>query len=546
MSYPEHRGSLKRELLACGGILLLALCIMLPVFLRGFPAGFDAVRHFRWTSQFIDALADGVFYPRWLPSANDAQGSPAILYYPPLPFYVAAGFSLLIRTTLTAMAASCWLALALSGLAMYALSRSQLSRGFGFLAASLYMMSPYHLLDLYQGSSVSEFWSFVWLPLLFDAIRRIAGTRALHTVAYLSSVYALLVMTHVPVLFLTSLTLVLYALLVTRKLEALLRVGVGIVLGAGLGGIFLLPVLFETRYVNLFFKFDYHDYFLLEHIRTALTSPRFPADATPFTYLLDNELIAIGTLGLFLARSLWAFSRRKINSCFSILPVTGFGIFMTTRMSGPIWSIIPGLSYLFFPYRWLTIASVGASLLAACCFQTLTQTDRWRFIRMVVLVVAVVANIAISGLVIMRAPTAPDSLAESLSRRDPREYRPIWWDGQLQREKWQNAAVVANGDASVQSIDERGIDQAYNIKASVPSLIELRPLYFPGWVARVDSKKTELMPSPDGHVQLAIDPGEHTLSLKFEDTWPRTAGKVCSAASLLILLGLVYLSRRRS
>jgi uncharacterized membrane protein len=525
LSHPEHRVSLKGELFAVGGILLLALCIILPVFLRGFPAGFDAVRHFRWTSQFIDALADGAFYPRWLPSANDGQGSPAILYYPPLPFYVAAGFSLLIRDTLTAMAASCWLALGLSGLAMYAFSRSQLSRGFGFLAATLYMMAPYHLLDLYQGSSVSEFWSFVWLPLVFDAIRRASRTRGLNAVAYLASVYALLVMTHVPVLFLTSLTLVLYALLVTRGVEAFLRVGVGIVLGIGLGGIFLLPVLFETRYVKLFFKFDYHDYFLFEHIRTALTSPRFPADGTPFTYLLDNELIAVGTLALFLASALLAFSRRKITWCCSIPPVAAFSIFMTTRLSAPIWSIIPGLSYLFFPYRWLTVASVGTSLLAACCFQALTQAERWRLSRIVVLVMAVVANLAISGLVIMRAANAPESLAESLSRRDPREYRPIWWDGQLQREKWQNAAVVANGDASVQSIDERGIEQAYNIKASEPSLIELRPLYFPGWVARIDSKKTELMPSPEGHVQLVIGPGEQTLSLKFEDTWPRTAGK---------------------
>ena len=146
----------------------------------------------------------------------------------------------------------------------------------------------------------------------------------------------------------------------------------------------------------------------------------------------------------------------------------------------------------------------------------------------------------------MRAPTAPDSLADSLSRRDPREYRPIWWDGQLQPEKWEKAAFVTSGGASVQPIDETGIQQAYSVNASVGSVIEFRPLYFPGWVAKVDGERREIMPSPEGHVQLAIEPGEHTLSLKFEDTLPRTTGKACSAASLLFLLSIVYFRPRSS
>ena len=255
----DHTEIVHQHVIACAGILILATVIMLPVFVRGFPAGFDAVRHYRWTSQFIDALRDGAYYPRWLPAANDGQGSPVPLYYPPLSFYVAAGFSIVTGNTLQAIALSCWLALTVSGLTMYAFSRSLISGGMSFAAAALYMTAPYHLLDLYQGSTVSEFWTFAWLPLLFAAVHRVSVGPSLHAVAYVALGYALLVLTHVPVAFLTTLTLPIYALLLTRNPRALLRITAGLALGAGIGAVFLIPVLFETGYVKLFFKFDYRD-----------------------------------------------------------------------------------------------------------------------------------------------------------------------------------------------------------------------------------------------------------------------------------------------
>ncbi|HST24329.1 MAG TPA: hypothetical protein VLR90_24720, partial [Blastocatellia bacterium] len=41
-----------------------------------------------------------------------------------------------------------------------------------------------------------------------------------------------------------------------------------------------------------------------------------------------------------------------------------------------------------------------------------------------------------------------------------------------------------------------------------------------------------------------VEPGEHRLTLSFEDTWPRLAGKLISAASLLCFLLLPFITRR--
>ena len=392
----------RRELAAGIGILILAGTIMLPVFVQGFPAGFDAVRHYRWTSQFIDALRDGAIYPRWLPTANNGQGSPVPLYYPPLPFYVATAFSLVAGNTLRAISLSCWLALALSGLTMYLLSRSVLSVGLSFVAAALYMLAPYHLLDLYQGATVSEFWAFVWPPLLLHAIGQINAGRPLRGIAALALGYALLILTHVPVAFLATFALAVYAISLTRKPFTLARIAAGLVLGAGIGAIFLLPVLFETRYVWLFFKFDYRDYFLFEHLRAALTSTRFPVNASLFSYLLDTDFVTVGPTLLFLVSSfvIWIGMRNRTERLkpisAAVWVVTGFSFLMTTRLTAPVWRVTPGMSFLFYPWRWLVVASAGAALLAALSIRALALDSRWRVLKAVAFASVVTLNVAIS------------------------------------------------------------------------------------------------------------------------------------------------------
>lgn len=172
------------------------------------------------------------------------------------------------------------------------------------------------------------------------------------------------------------------------------------------------------------------------------------------------------------------------------------------------------------------------------------RDGKWRSLKIAALAIVVVLNLAIGGLAIWRAPVASDEFAGGLSRRDPREYRPKWWDGQLRKEQSQSAAQVESGDAQVRAIDDSGIEQSYSVSAGSESVIDLRPLYFPGWIARVDGKEREIAPSSEGNIQLLVGPGEHTLTLRFEDTRPRAVGKIVSAVSLLVFLGVLCAARR--
>jgi hypothetical protein len=85
-----------------------------------------------------------------------------------------------------------------------------------------------------------------------------------------------------------------------------------------------------------------------------------------------------------------------------------------------------------------------------------------------------------------------------------------------------------------------GIKQSYDVTADTLSVLRFRSLYFPGWVARVDGRATAIEPSKEGNIELAVDQGEHHLSLSFEDTWPRILGKFISALSILMVVAMLY------
>jgi uncharacterized membrane protein len=531
---------------------------MLPVFILGFPMVEDAGKHYRWTSDFNAALRDGALYPRWFPTTNHNMGSPLPIYYPPVPFYVAAAFNLVTGNMLVAISLSCWLALMLSGLTMYAFSRLSLSRAVSLVAAVMYMFIPYHILDLYSGAALSEFWCFVWVPLLFYLIYRVCDESGWRSDCWLALTYALLLQTHVPSLYLTSMMLPVFSVSLTRDWRKLMRVAAALLLGAGISAIFIVPVIFERKYIRIgrvLERCDYHDYFLFEHLGDAFNTIFNPSREPD--YSLQTDLAAIGLLLLLalVAFTHWQF-RAAVNQSNGLkassrptlmratFAVTAVSLFLSLRLSTPLWKVVPGLPFLLFPFRWLVIASAGIAMLTAATIHLLMRKSKRRAFYTVAIVLAVMFNITISALAVMRAPRDADGLERRLRRRETPEYRPVWWDDDYHDEFDQTPVVTISGDAIVQATEDEGIEQSYNVTAGAESTLQFRPLYFPGWIARVDGQPVQVQSSSRGNIQIIIRPGEHSLTLSFEDTWPRRAGKMISGFCILALILMLYLTHR--
>ena len=550
--------SLRAHLLPCLLILAASLLLMLPAFLHGIPNGDDAAMHYRRHADFIEALREGVWYPRWLPRSNFHQGTPVMLYYPPLPYYVTAALNGIVNAPFVALTLGCWLGLLLSGLSMYVFSRRLLPRGISMLAAVFYMAVPYHLFDFYHRTALSEFWAFAWLPLVLDATRRLAAGRGLRAVLYLAASFAALLLTHVTISFEMGLLLPVYLLLLTRRLRHWLHAAGGMALAAGVSALFLVPLLLEVRYIRIdrALRIPFADYFLFRHLGSAFNRHLFPPpEGRRFFYLDGVNVMAVSLLVLLLVCALviWRERRRlsEIPMIKSLLwPVailTALSLLLTTRLSAPLWRVAPQFPYIQFPFRWLTITAVGVALLVGVAAFVITRAERSRLLYAALLSAALIFTLSISALLVLRATYNRQELEEGLNGLEVAEYRTIYLDRQKRLDEYvKPAIVVESGNAQADALDDLGARQRYAIAATTDATLVVRPQFFPGWKAWLDDQPVAIAPSREGNIQVTVAPGEHTLLLRFEDTGPRRAGKAISAVAALLFLALLWLSFRQT
>jgi hypothetical protein len=537
-------------------IITAASAALLPVLLNGFPNGPDIQHHYRWSLQFSQALRQGYLYPRWFADANNGYGSPAAIYYPPLSFYVSAVCNVLTRDILNSISLACWLAAVLSGFTMYRFSRDLLPVRWSLLASILYMWAPYHMFDLYRGNSIAEYWCFVWIPLILHSVYKIASAEDRSNVPALAISYALLLLTDVPVSLMVSLSVPVFFFLLARKRGALGRLLGGLTLGLAMSAIFTSSVLLERGYIKsggLLVK-SYQQTFLFERLLAVLRiNPFSRADYRGHEgYLLEAEaaavcLLLIWALGSAIIFRRGAFeSRERLKLILAILAMSGLGLLMTSRASSLIWRMVPQLEYLQVANRWLLMATIGMCILTAVAFSRLTSNVKKRPLALVLLATAVLLNLVISIHMTTQRVVDRSSIPTWLGREGvPQEFFPAkWWNGRWDKDLEDSDYAVSSGDFTIDQVSGHGLNRTYATRASVESDIRLKPLYFPGWTAWIDGKEAPVRPGIGGHIQLSVPAGQHEIELRFGDTWVRWFGKVISALSLLIWLGLLFWAKR--
>src|SRR6185436_3805249 len=99
------------------------------------------------------------------------------------------------------------------------------------LVSFFFALAPYHLNQLYQATLLAEWAGTALLPFAFGFVERVCDKRQRRDVAGLALVYALLVLTHLPLAVIGSLALFVYALVraeKTNRLHSLIQFAFGI------------------------------------------------------------------------------------------------------------------------------------------------------------------------------------------------------------------------------------------------------------------------------------------------------------------------------
>src|SRR5262249_54266237 len=354
----------------------------------------DLLTHVKMMQQFELSLSAGIIEPRWFSEVNNGYGSATFNYYPRLFYYVTTLVNIPFHdwhTTLLILSIVC---LAASGGSMYWMARMFYSRPASVIAALLYVLLPYHLLDLYWRGALTEYAGFILLPLILRFAIKVGTEPRTLNYAGLGLVYGIHLMTHMPVALMFSYGMVFFAIVWAaqkRDLKILFRIGAGMAIGVLLSATYWLPAVRETSLVYEWASavFPYHSVYI-----TPLEGANAFDTLIILTFKYDLVLVIAAALALKYRRSkekeVSGFTWDRMWVIMSI-----FALFMCNALSYDISRLLPKIQAAVPPFRWLAVAALFSSLLFAAVVERWRSSDL-RLLARVALVVIVGLNLWLS------------------------------------------------------------------------------------------------------------------------------------------------------
>jgi hypothetical protein len=551
-------------------LILFAFCafVLAPLTAPGYFIYAHDARHSVYFLQMFDlAMRDGAWYPRWAADMVFGYGYPLWLILAPLPFFVGEAFHLAGLDFVSAVKMVDGLAILGSALTMYLFTSRVLGKNAGLVAAIAYVYIPYHLVDVYVRAAQAELVAFVFPPFVCWAFYQLATTHRSRYIALAAIAYALLLLAHIQSALLFTPIIGVYILFLLLQQFANTEHGsrithhafrftfyacCAIVLALALAAIFLLPILFEQKYLTaeplIGGFFSYRTHFLnLNQLFSPFWGYGYAGENGADQFSLQLGVMPV--LLTFIA--LWAIGKTPtpIRAHIGLFSTITLGmIFLMLPVARPLWDVFAGVvAYVQFPWRLLIITSFTLAFLCGAAIHALPDNARDLPAVLVLALFFVVANYAYTQ------PQHTDAVFNYQTQMEfevkDRELLgdTVWMTGErpqasplveqyINGEKLQKGVVV-DGDAYVETVRYGGQSVDLRVVANTPTRILVYTRYFPGWNATIDEQPAPIDPyNEQGLIGLQMPAGEHNIRLRFEDTPPRQIGALISMISVGIVL----------
>lgn len=538
-------------------IVLATLAATGPLLLHeGLPHASDSSYAVQFVRGFTRALAEGELYPRWIADGNRGLGAPVFVVYPPLVYYLAAFVQSFTGDPLEAVRWTVVLLTFLGGLFAWRAARDVAGVVPASLAATLYVLLPYHLVDIYERLAFAELAGLTLLPLFLATLRRFALDPGRVTFLTASATAALLLLAH-PMTALLG-TVVLTPVVASlpspgsgrsgRWIRPLLPIGAGALLAA----VYLLPLVVERGTLD-----PTH----LEQLRyqpiANLLWRADPAIQDPTRPRLEAGAITTGGLALLtFILHLVIFRRTRPQNGDDggagcevglLLAASLVSLALQTGISEPFWSWVPGMRLVQFPWRFGSIQVLTVSVGLAGFLQILStrqglpqgaRRDAW----------LLMSAACLPALVLAGRTTAarPYSLGQALAHypnyhdRILQEFLPRGapTPGDIAAHPQAIQQSYATGDpAAVDILAWKAQDRVIDVNTNGTTTVWVRCLSYPGWSVTLDGQDVPSLVEPKLGILGAVVPtGRHQLRLRYRGTWVQMLGMLISLLGLAAFL----------
>lgn len=526
------------------------------------------------------ALVEGQVPVRWTEHFGYGYGMPLYEFYAPLPYYVGTFFYSLGIPLVTSVKLLFLLSTVGTAFGAYLLGRSLFSRrSAGILIAAAFTLAPYRALNLFVRGALSETWGMMALPWIFYGIvaSKEDRWRGFYAVLFgcvvLVASHNLTALIAAPFIVIFTLGLLLSDLL-TRKgelSEVLKRIGAlsgAAVLSLGVTAFYAVPAFLEKSFTQIestilsgYFDFSLHFLYIRQFFASAWGyggSEWGPYDPISF-YLgfgqISTMFFTVGLFGWYVIQSvrkkktMQLLTEKKFLLTVTVLVIVAGALGMSLQHSIAIWRTIEVLSYIQFPWRYLSIASLGLAIITAVPLLFI----RDRVARLYVLCMYLILQISTvayfrpeefyadaSGLYY----DDPGRVATHMSEILP-DYIPLGMNATAS-EAPSFAVRCLPEDCALIPIVERGHERLYSFQTppSTITSVEFAIADYPGWTVFADTQTIRHHQSEIGTIVADIPAGTQRIGVQLKGTQVRNISDVVSFISI-VTVALLYMFQHR-
>lgn len=548
--------------------LLLPLAIpALRPFFYGIPTGHDTLLHFLRVMILEQHLQNGMLFPRWVPELVLGYGYPLFNFYSPAVYYLGAAFSLLGLSYTQAYTIVHLLLMAAAGWGMWTLASDLFKREkplvqqwAALLAAVAYLYTPYLHFNLYQRGALPEAAAQALLPWIFWCFGRLQNHPEPKRY-FLPAVFCLagLALTHNITLLLFPPFFIIYLLVNAynrspqqqwANLRWPLLAGATAV---GLSAFFWLPAVAERPYLldvataqatSFFEQYAWRwDTFLDTHWRYA-----YSREPLPQLGLWQLILSFVGAIAVRRFDRPWLY-------WIGMVVVGSLGI---SAWATPLWISNDITLIAQFPWRLLSVVSVGLALLTAGCVPALSRLSQQPWLTITGTAALLLLIIYTQGPQLAwsntRAPITlqPDHKALAFYEAETtaygtslsQEFMPRWVDPQLVDQPF-TAAEETPSLNTIQLHEAGPWAMRATITAAEPTALHWRNFYFPNWQVFINDTAVEPYPStPLGLLTVSIPAGTHDITMTWRATQIQIIAGWLSGLTLVIWLIILLYHQR--
>ncbi len=536
----------------------VSVILLLPALFNGIPYGYDLPHHYQCAMTFYESFLAGDFYPSWSLNRNFGFGGMESRLYPPVSHY-----SLAVAYYLTGdWHFGSWLVFLiftfLGALGIYLWAKEYLPARQAVFAGCFYALMPYHLNQLYNTFFFAEFAGSAVLPFAFYFVSRVCRRGKASDIAGLAIAFAALVLTHLPLTVIGSICLTIYAVTLLKRENVLLQItklSAGVLLGLAASSFFWMKVLLERDliakaavYADLWL--DYRLNFLLTPVQTFEGDlPTTIYETSLIFYDYQLLMILVLTVGCTLPFLVWLKGREfRMKGVWLIF---GLAVFLAIPFSRFVWDAVKPLQEVQFPWRWMAIVSIAASMLSASYLDHLFDWFKTKNRPLALMIGGcLLAFITYSASQIIRPALyiETEKVPQYMEKTSADIGFTFWWTVWARKEIFENKEKVTAENRAAQIRKWTATEKEFEISEGGAAQEEARiaVFYHPNWKASVNGAPVEVKSDPHGAVLIPLDNKTSHIRLIFEEPFAvKTAQRISVLAAILLLLMLVFPSGKK-